>query len=398
MAKFIHINLVSAQLFPNVIPTLGAEHDVAKVVLVLAGNAFFEQAKDLELFYARHGINKVEVYKVPDENNYRELRYHAETLFSKLQTLHPDCGFVLNATGGNKPMAFAFAKTFDHREKRSFVIYLETKHNQINYLSDDESLQSPAYKAVLDIEGYLFLGGFSVKHMVSPQSKAHQAIIQREPISQALFELSEYNNVISTLNFLAHKTGFDTPSNFTSAVPLPQNVWFELKKGIDVLVTHELAKQENDMLVFTSGESARYVGGVWFEELCYLAAIEAGIEHVATSVDGHALPRHKQVNEDDVGNEFDLICVNNNQALFGEAKTINWAKNGKGQEVALKLESLKSLYGGTMAKGAVFSALRFNDSTKSRIRNIRNLSSLEVNSVKQLVNFFKDWKANTERH
>ena len=139
--------------------------------------------------------------------------------------------------------------------------------------------------------------------------------------------------MISTLNFLAHKTQFDHVDKFNPSVDLPKKVWPHLVQGITLLEKYELAQRENKKLIFASASAAQFVGGTWFEELCYFAAMEAGIEHVATSVKGNALPRHRQVNDDDVANEFDLVCVNNNQALFGEVKPLT------GQMVKAKLRN-----------------------------------------------------------
>ena len=50
------------QLLPERDPDVEVEHEVEKVVLVVAGKDFIEQAKDLESFYARHGITDVEIY------------------------------------------------------------------------------------------------------------------------------------------------------------------------------------------------------------------------------------------------------------------------------------------------------------------------------------------------
>ena len=57
----IHIHLMSAQLIPNVIPSLSDITSVDKAYLVLAGNTFEKNASTRISFYQRDGIVEIAI-------------------------------------------------------------------------------------------------------------------------------------------------------------------------------------------------------------------------------------------------------------------------------------------------------------------------------------------------
>lgn len=399
--NFIHVNLISNQLFPNVIPTLGQKSVVKKVFLVVAGLDFVSEAANLKYFYEQKGIQDVETIKLPEAYGYHNLRLEAKAMFDAIQKAYPDDGIILNATGGTKPMSFAFMQAFDNREQNSFVIYLETAQNRIEFLNNDEEQKFKPYKSVLNVKDYLFVGGFAVKNLITPQTEKHIQIESRRQCSLDLLAMRECENVISRINSLVQMTRYDDRDRdaFKPTIDLKENYWPELEECLSQLAEYGLLTYDKGIVTFAGRDEARYLSGVWFEEVCYLAAIDAGIEHVATSVNGNASVKDLRVSIKDNPNEFDLICVNNNQALFGEVKTVNWKSRAiKGQQVVLKLEALKSLYGGVMASGAVFSLFEFNESTLKRLQNLRDLTPFVMSDYQALVESFARWKRKTEKH
>jgi hypothetical protein len=398
MDMYLVINLISQQLLPNVIPTLSLKSNVKKVYLVLAGNAFKHQADRLQQFYRDNGIDDIEVVQCQDPNDYYLLRQEAKGLFKDIKTRFPDDFITLNSSGGTKPMSFAFTQEFDNLPEKSMAIYTDTLNKKVTILNDADGLPDLPYRSVLDIENYLRLNGFIADCWIDKHCKSHDEIVSRYDLSQALIKAAnQTRQPISALNAICQTSNFSQKGKeFQPNVDMQYPPSNELKTLLHLAVNHGLITWHNNSVTFTSEEAASYLGGVWLEELAYIAANEADIEHVALSLKGHQINKKHSQQEDNVTNELDVVLVNNNQMMIIEAKTVNWERNGSGQNVTLKLDSLTSALGGPFAKGLLASALKFNQTTLDRLRNKSNLTPYQVTSYQALLNHLKEWKVTTQ--
>lgn len=399
MDSYIYINLISKQLIANVIPTLSNKENIKKIYLVLAGNMFEDKANSLEKYYRSKGLQDIEIFHCLEPNDYYSLRRKAKGLFRDIKTFHPDDSIVLNATGGTKPMSLAFTQEFDNLREKSMAIYMDTDNKKITILSDLDGLPNLPYKSVLDIEDYLRLNGFAADVWVDNFSQDHDPILSRFDLSQTLISAANRpEQPISALNKICQKTNFSQNGKiFLPEVEIGFNPSVKLTQILELAAEHGMIRWQNQTVTFKSEEAARYLGGGWFEELIYLAAHDAGIEHIALSLKGHQINNSNASQEDNVTNELDVVLLNNNQMMIIEAKTVNWKSPGSGQSVTLKLDSLTADLGGPFAKGLLASALEFKDSTRDRINIKSNLIPYRVVSYQILLNYLKEWKVKTDK-
>ncbi|MDN3651346.1 DUF1887 family CARF protein [Thalassotalea ponticola] len=393
---YIYINLVSAQLFPNVIPTMSAKSNISKVYLVQSGHSFAHKTQQLKQYYTENGFEDVEVVQTLDAHDYELLRSDARELFDRIRSQHPNCHIVLNATGGTKPMSLAFTKQFDNLAEQSMAIYTDTEKHKVIMLNDASSAQLP-YMSILDVPSYLKLSGFQAESWLDRDSIDIDGVYQRAQLSKELLKVANKQGfLISVLNGLCQQTNFSrSNSTFIAQIPVDDHKVKKLAAILDLAQNSGVLTWSGQSITFKSEDVARYLGGGWLEELTFLAAQQAQIEHVAMNVEGYALAKHDAVKNATIANELDVVLVNNNQMLLVEVKTKNW-RDGSGQNTVRKLDSLTAELGGMLAKGVLVSALPFNDSTEDRLLNKRNLEPLQVRSYQALVDYFCNWKLETD--
>jgi hypothetical protein len=390
----IHINLISHQLLPNVIGTLSNSFENMKIVLVLGDSKLKEKAELLTDFYRKKGITAVDTIICQTSTDHAKLFERAEALYEQLRAEYPDAMIAVNATGGTKPMSIAFTQVFDRLSDKSMAFYTDTieKKNIILTNPHENKFDPLPYRSVLTIDESLYLNQFVVNSEINKHCREHDDIVSRRTTTEYLLAISKREaTLISLLNKLAQQTKFGS-QNFTHMVndvlkfSAIKKCYYELEQAN--LVSFN---DDDNTLTFFSESAARYIGGAWFEEFAYLAAHDAGIEHVATSVDGHWLDKNNS--ESTVSNELDLVLVHNNQMMIFECKTTNWYDSGKGQDVTLKLESLMRNLGGSHAKGVLLSLFPLPDHTHERVKNLNNLTPLSGGAIHGLLNQLKDWKA-----
>lgn len=282
----IHINLMSQQLIPNVIPTLSVATE--KVYLVVAGDSFKENANHLKEFYHSKGIDDVELYHCDDPNDFYSLKYKALDLYKDIQAFYPGQHVLLNATCGTKPMSLAFTMVFDDLENQCMPIYTDTLNKRVVILNDNEKLSPLPFDDVLDIEDYFHLNHFKVHNTQTSSGSIAQ---EREELTKGILEHSlHYPEAISILNKISQETNFNDKQAFINTIQLthiPQRDF----KAILTLAKEDglLTDFDKKSVSFANPEAARYLGGGWLEELSYLAAKEAGIEKIAINVEGHLI-------------------------------------------------------------------------------------------------------------
>ncbi|MDN3651365.1 DUF1887 family CARF protein [Thalassotalea ponticola] len=391
----IHINLLSAQTIPNTIPILAMKPSVQKIYLVVAGNDFVGKAQHLKQFYKRNDIDDVEIFSCPDANDYYSLRYKAKELFDNIQAFYPGQQVILNATCGTKPMSFAFVRQFDDPSENSLAIYVAANSNQIIFLSDSDKLKNVDTSSVMTIDDYLYLNMFQLQKKTG--TSCDDDVQARASITKSILQLAtEYPKLISLINHLAQKSCFNRPSYFQPMVPLANTPRGTVAELFAILEYQGLIQYTDTSITFDSPEVARYIGGGWFEELIYLAAIEAQVEEVALNVTGKLISDDGEISS--VQNELDVVLLHNNHMMIVEAKTANWENSvSSGQEAMSKLDSLSQQYGGSDTKALIAIFYPLPEQVAQRIESIRHLSALHVQTYEQLVETFKNWKHQSDR-
>jgi hypothetical protein len=391
----IHINLLSAQMIPNTIPILAMKESVKKVYLVVAGSEFGHKAEHLKQFYQRNGIADVEAFYCPDPNDYYSLRYKAQELFDDIQAFYPGQQVILNATCGTKPMSFAFVRQFDNPDENSLAIYVASNSNQIIFLSDSDKLNNVDTSSVMTIDDYLYLNMFQVSDKT--YKSCDSDVTGRALVSKSILKLAtDYPKLISLINHLTQESCFSRSSLFQPTVPLSKKPHGTVEELFSILKYEGLIQHTSNSITFESPDAARYIGGGWFEELIYLAAIDAGIEDVALNVSGNLINSDGEISR--VQNELDVVLLHNNHMMIIEAKTANW-KNAinAGQEAMSKLDSLSQYYGGSDTKALIATFYSLPEEVQQRVESMRHISPLNVETYEQLVETFKSWKMQCSR-
>ncbi|AXY00919.1 DUF1887 family protein [Vibrio alfacsensis] len=391
----IHINLLSAQMIPNIIPILAMKESVQKVYIVIAGSEFDSKSAHLKQFYYNNGIEDVKEFYCPDANDYYSLRHKAKELFDDIQALHPGQQIILNATCGTKPMSFAFVRQFDKPEDNCLAIYVASNSNQIIFLSDSDKLTNVDTRSVMTINDYLYLNMFKLYQKTD--MSCDDDVTYRAGISKSILKLaSDYPKLVSLVNHLAQESNFNHASQFQPVVSLLMRPQGTVEELFNILKYADLIQYTDTSITFNSPEVSRYLGGGWFEELIYLAAKEAQVEEVALNVTGNLINRDG--NESSVKNELDVVLLHNNHMMIIEAKTANWENQIKaGQEAMSKLDSLSQYYGGSDTKALIATIYPLPDAVQQRVESMRHISALRVETYEQLVERFKDWKLQCSR-
>ncbi|MGL6260390.1 Card1-like endonuclease domain-containing protein [Vibrio sp. WXL210] len=388
----VHINLLSQQLIPNVIPVLSDPKSITKIYLVLAGEQYRQSAAHLEAFYRRKDINNIELFHCNDPNDFYDLKSQAMYLLDKIKTEYNDEMVILNATCGTKPMSLAFTKVFDDPSNDCMAIYTDSIKKRVIILNDEVKLDPLPYNDVLDIKDYFNLNNFIIHKQ---NNNIKDEIYEREQLTKSIIGYASRNtNAISEINRLCQHSNFSELGNFTPKVKIGYAPRHEFKSILSLAQNRGLLTYDNTSVVFSSADDARYLGGGWLEELIYLAAQEVGIDKVKINVEGHLLYQNKDSN--DVKNEFDVVLLHNNQLKILEAKTINWRKQHKqGQVATAKLDSLNKNYGGAFGKATLVTVFPPTQTIKNRSDGIQNLDVTEVKNYDTLKTALADWKKST---
>ncbi|WP_095499163.1 Card1-like endonuclease domain-containing protein [Paraferrimonas haliotis] len=375
----IHINLISDHLTPALITVLADKPNISCIYLIHTGAHYEVLANKLKRFYYSKNINSVELIQVNNPNAYADVRQQAEKIYERISKTHPTEYLYLNATGGTKPFAFAFAQAFDKRQQRSVAIYVDGHDNQIVFLTDDQSLKPFKQSEVLSIEDYLKLYEFEF----SDNFDQYEKVDKYKTLTQKLAKhFKRSPGALPSINSLIQESGFN--NGYLEVVHLSKPPFKALTEILTLLHDNELIIYDGKTITVRSVEDARYICGGWYEELIYFAAEEAELTEVKLNLE--AADR----------NELDVVAINQNTLMIVEAKTINWKQPGAQSVVLNKLDTINRSYGGRFAKAVIMSAHPASAKLKERIEHHRNLQLVETCDYQRLIKFFKDFKNTTE--
>ncbi|MCK7629348.1 DUF1887 family CARF protein [Shewanella putrefaciens] len=368
--KTIHINLVSEQLIPNLISTLGDEN-CCGVVLVLGDSKFADKADRLENLYKRNQLKVLWRSQGMSSTRLPQLQTQANALIDYLATNHSDCHWVLNATCGTKPMALAFANAFNQQDKQqALVIYTDTEHKEIPLLNPGVDFTLP-FKSVLSLDDYLLANGFEYEQAINSDNDAQ--LQQYAPLTRYLAQqlVGKCQHMLGSLQSMATIAAKDFPQCQIQTMPsVPHGDYAKLYQRLNdegLLSWDGQCKQ----ITFQSEDACRYLAGRWLEEFTYLTALECGAKEVAMSVTGRWLQDSRNFGSDDVTNEFDVLILHNNQLLTIECKASNWFRQeehgSKNQDIIHKLDTLSKNLGGLFGSPMLVTAQQLSDAARSRV-------------------------------
>lgn len=381
----IHINLVSDQLLPNLIPTF-ADEQCCGVVLVLGDETQQERAKMLSQLYMGRGLPIVWRSEGSSSHRLLQLQKQANSLIEWLDSHHADKKWMLNATCGTKPMALAFANAFNRFNTtrpetakdsipRALILYTDSQNKEFPLLNEGVDYALP-WRSVMSLDEMLAANGFEMTSCIDATND--HAIQARAELTRYLGKQFQgaCQKMLGGLQGMAVAASQDFPSHQHQTMPsVPYGPYAELYQH---LVEAKLLAWDGQsaQIQFLTEEACRYLAGCWLEELAYLTALPFNFEQVAMGVEGRwrgetPEPGHKPGKN----NEFDLLICHNNQLLTVECKAKQWSSPQKGestnQDVVLKLESLSRKLGGIYGERLLISARPLPEEMKRRAQDNR---------------------------
>ena len=381
----IHINLVSEQLLPNVIPAF-ADSNCQGCVLVLGDKTLLDKADHLTKLYQGRGLPILWTSEGTSSHRLVQLQKQANELIEWLATHHADKQWMLNATCGTKPMALAFTNAFnrfnsEHPETacngipRALIFYTDSQNHEIPLLNEGVDYALP-WRSVMTLDEMLAASGFESSQQIDKRND--DEIWSRAELTRYLGKQfqGQCQHMLGSLQGMANEAYREFPLNQNQTMPsVPYGPYHELFQRL--VEANLLAWDGNSQQIcFQSEDACRYLAGRWLEELTYLTTCECGFEEVAMSVDGiwHG-DLIKPNSERGKNNEFDVLICHNNQLLIIECKAKSWKAHQTGestnQDVVLKLESLGRKLGGLYGERLLVSARQLPDEMVQRARDNR---------------------------
>ena len=383
----IHVNLVSDQLIPNLIPTL-SDRDCIGVVLVMGDNSRLAEAERLASIYQAAGKPVLWYSKGQSSTKFPHLLDQANTLLERLQQEHPEKQWILNATCGTKPMSLAFANVFNNAQN-SLVIYTDTQNREIPVIKPGVNVSLP-FRSVLDLEQYLLANHFELESAITPAND--EEIQQRRELTFHLASqlTGKCQYMLGELLWLANAATQEFPrTQHQKMNTIPKKAHADLYQRLNDAGLVSWAAQSRE-ITFTSEAAARYLGGCWLEEFTYLVALDCNVEYVAMNVQGHWL-REIPFAMDTVENEFDVLLVHNNQLLTIECKSGQFIKEKtKDQEIINKLDLLSQKLGGLFGKKLLVCAQQLTEPGRARAKQNR-IACCESATQKSLAREINHW-------
>lgn len=391
--QHVHINLVSNQLLPNLIPALG-DNACTHVILVLGDHTLKARAEALADMYRDRDI-EVTLFEGRSSHDVAALKQQAREVIDRLSTEFAGMRWILNATGGTKPMSLTFTNAFNqynimakaHAEPGqdpnwALIIYTDSQNKAIPILNDEDGLQLPPlpYQSVLSLDQLLEANGFMMTDAIDATND--DAVVAREALSRFLakhYSKEKNPQMLGQLHFHASEAAKDYPNTATQILShAPFNTWAKLYQRLadEGLIEWSEGEQE---ITFTSYEACRYLAGMWLEELTYLLAKGAGFEEVMMNVEGVWGDRHDRANfltentaSKGKNNEFDVLVRHNNQLLTIECKAVNWqSKFANSQDVTQKLDNLSRKLGGVYGQSLLVSVYACPDAMRNRANDVK---------------------------
>jgi hypothetical protein len=383
----LHILLASGENLPNLIPAIAKlESDPgfkAHSALILTSAAMREQAQILKAALESAGVNNIRIdpEECPD-HELSQMRQWARTKVDEIAGNYHDSRRILNLTGGNKLMTLAFFEAFQGGQTE--IVYCDTEHNRIEFIRGDKAaLKLPVN--ILKLKSYLAAQGYGLRED-DTDVKSIQA--RRELTGKLAEAAPRINGLIQALN-----QAFSEFERNASGTVLTDRFGSEEKKLLaDIQELHLL-----EGATLKDIGAARYLGGGWLEEWCWLAG-----EELEQGDPGKRLQRDRWgigQKIDAIGNrrqqqyplnELDAVFIHRNRMLLIECKTgVQLSDQGKSQDILNKLEALGKHVSGRLDTKWLLTARPIQQNSQALERaeryGIRLVKPEELKNLKEMV-------------
>ena len=372
-----HLILVSAQQVPNLTPILDEAVRPQKVVMLVSDD-MQERGNALENIFKPRGIS-VERHQIADPWDARSISAQIDQIILS----YPKKGSIaLNATGGTKLMSIAAYEVF-YSDGRP-VFYVHPENDCLLWLNSDQPPHQLADR--LKLKDYLTAYGAA---SVLPQDHGVKPAI-KSLTANLIADIEEYAPALSMLNALAIQ------AKETRRIRLEKHnqnypAFMELLK---LFRDGGVCDLDNDnWLTFASEEDRFLVNGGWLEQYCYSLCLrlKAGtpVQDVACSINLTRLQGNKSV-----PNEIDIAMLADNHLYLIECKTKRFNEQnkdyGETADVLYKLNTLRTLYGGSQARAMLVSFNKLEKHVRERAKDLK-IEICSHTELKRLEHRLHDW-------
>ncbi len=388
----VHVCLVSSNLLPNLIPVLMDRP--AQVHLVVSHDMSLESRRLQRLLNDRQ-IPCV-VHNSAPSTDLPALREYALNLAETLDSASPDQPIVLNATGGTKLMALAFVDIFRELLPNAAVIYTDTEHGRLEYLTKRECT-ARTMTHVLDIPTYLAAHGLTLRCSASDEAVWQERVQQRKALTKWLAQhTANLGDFLGAVNGMASQT-LDQNGNLVNPVQTfatgePHGRW---RVAVEEIKCYGLIDWRGGTeLAFCNADAAGYLGGLWLEEYAWHIVRDERPDDVKVNVEG----TWEGSRSKPARNEFDLLAVHANRMLVVECKTLRFGNyEERDRDILHKLESLGRNTGGLFGRTLLLSARPLSEAARARAKSQR-IEVIEADQLKELRTFVQNWMRGNVHH
>jgi hypothetical protein len=393
----LHIMLASGENLPNLIPAITKlkEDSAFKAgsALILASKEMRERARMLKSALESADVRSVSIHSenCPD-HNLGEIRQWAQQRAAEITANYHDDRRILNLTGGNKLMTIAFLEAFQNRNTE--IIYCDTEHNCIEYIQDDKpDLRLPVN--ILKLKVYLAAQGYRLR-----EEEVNRSGIQvRAELTHQLVESAPHiEKLISNLN----RAYYDYEKNPFASVSTNKLVAKE-QDLLQLIEQNNLLKPSH---TFQDESAARYLGGGWLEEWCWIVGKELEEGETGRRLQGDRWGIGLKIDPTDMPNipgrnrlslnELDAVYIHRNRMLLLECKTgMQISDAGESQDILNKLEALGKHVSGRLDTKWLLTARRINPNSQAKERAERyRIRLIEPEALVTLKNEIYQWMTN----
>jgi len=344
----LHIMLASGENLPNLIPAIttlksdpGFKADAA---LIVATHDMHGQAQKLKRALEYCGVRaSIHDGECPDHDLAR-IRSWARAMAAGVVANHHDSRCIVNLTGGNKLMAIAFLEAF--QQHRVEEIYCDTEHGRIEYIDDaehDPALPVDVLKLdrCLAAQGYKLAGSSGDGVKIATRAAFTRDLAASAPkidrlfqaFNRAWFEYDEHNDLSATVD--------------VGRLDARETALARRAVELNLLGSNGTFRDE---------AAARYLGGGWLEEWCWLVGKELEANEPGRRLKGDRWGIGLRIDPFEAPvlpgkrfslNELDAVFVHRNRMLLVECKTGMQVEN-ESQNILNKLEVLGNQFGGRL--------------------------------------------------
>lgn len=400
MTTQLHLCILSGQSLPNLLPlclyrpsrivlavSADMQPNVAPFIKTLLRIGLIERPQDVII-----------LPQMPDSDYSQMLAWSRQQLGLVRQCL-PDHQIVLNATGGTKLMSQALAVAC--QELSSHVLYCDTGHDRIEWLSPQPRLESLP-NGLLDSAAILKANGIERDTALSDNAEWREQIIARGELTRWLAAevAGSLGSFIPALNHALHELKPESlPATTEFKKPTTHSAWRGALRKLESAGLLQLAEPLTPTVPpkmhIESATALQYLRGGWLEEYLWLCMQDAGLVDVHCSLQIHA---DLGSAEESRLNELDVVVGHRNRVLVVECKTANLLKAGAYNQMLDKLDSLGKRTGGLLTQCWLVAARwpHHSEAQQNRLRLLarnRNIVLVEPRHLADLPQRIQNWKS-----